>query len=80
MAQDLMRRLSSTEWGTDQKNPTVIYKSLIRFKIDYGCIVYSFASIRELESLESVSNDGMKSTPISSLQGITEETPLMIRR
>ena len=52
---------------------------MIRSKIDYGCIVCKSASSRELESLEPVSNKAMimssgcfKSTPIFSLQVITE--------
>ena len=59
----------------------------IRSKIDYGCIVYNSARSRELVSLETVSNEAMrissgcfKSTPLSSLQVITEEPPLQIRR
>ena len=81
-----MRSVSSTEWGADQKTLMMIYRSLIRSKIDYGCIVYNSASSRDLESLESVSNEVMrmssgcfKYTPIFSLQGITGEPPLQIR-
>ena len=86
-ALNLMRSVSSTEWGADQRTLMMIYRSLIRSKIDYGCIVYNSASSRELVSLESVSNEAMRissgcfrSTPISSLQVITEEPPLQIRR
>ena len=82
-----MRSVSSTDWRADQKTLMMIYRSLIRSKIDYGCIVYNSASSRELVSLESVSNEAMRissgcfrSTPISSLQVITEEPPLQIRR
>ena len=71
----LMWNVSSTKWGADQKTLKVTYRSLIRSKIDYGCIVYNFASMRELVSLESVSNEAMrkssrcfKSTRISSLK------------
>ena len=63
------------------------YRSLIRSKFDYGCIVYDSASSRELESSESVSNEGMsissgcfKPTLISSLYVIKEEPPLQIIR
>ena len=55
-ALNLMRSVSSTEWGADQKTLMMIYRSLIRSKINYGCIVYNSASSSELESLESVSN------------------------
>ena len=51
-----MRSVSSTESEADQKTLMMIYRSLIRFEIDYGCIVYNSASSRELVSLESVSN------------------------
>ena len=67
--------------GIRSKNPN------IRSKIDYGCVVYSSASNRELKSQESVSNEAMRiysvcfrSTPISSVQVITEEPSLQIRR
>ena len=65
----------------------MVYRSLIGSKIDYGCTVYNSATSRELEILESVSNEAMrkssgclKSTPLSSLQIITEESPLQIRK
>ena len=65
----------------------IIYRSLIRSKIDYGCLVYNSANSRKLVSLEYVSNEAMRisngcfrSTLISSLEVITEEPPLQIRR
>ena len=82
-----MRNVSSTKRGADQKTLMMFYKTPIRSKLDYGCIVYNSVSSRELASLESVSNDAMKisrgslkSTPISSLQVIIEEPLLRIRR
>ena len=59
-ALNLMRSVSSTECGAGQKTLIMIYRSLIRFKVDYGCIVYNSASSRELESLQSVSNEATK--------------------
>ena len=86
-AQNLMRSVSSTEWGADQKTLMMYYRSLIRYKVDYGCKVYNSASSWELVSLETVSNEAMrissgcfKSRPLSSLQVITKEPPLQIRR
>ena len=73
--------------GSRPKDPNDDFRSLIRSRIHYGCIAYISLSSRELESLETVSNDAMrisseyfKSTPISSLQVITEEPPLQTRR
>ena len=65
----------------------LIYKSLIGSKIDYRCIVYNSTSSRKLKSLISVSNEAMrisngsfKSTPRSSLQVITVDAPLQIKK
>ena len=75
-----MQIVSSSKWEADQKFLMVIYRLLVRSNIDYGGIVYNSVSIRELGSLESVSNEAMrifgkcfKYTPISSLQVTTEK-------
>ena len=52
-ALNLMRSVSSTESGGDQKTLMMVYRSLIRTILNYGCIVYNSANSRELESLES---------------------------
>ena len=65
----------------------MIYRTSIRSKTDYGCIVYNSASSRELVSVESVSIAAMrissgyfKCTPLPSVQVITEESLLQIKR
>ena len=70
-----------------KKTLMMLYTTLIRSRKYYGSILHNSASSRELESLESVSNEAMrifsrcfKSTLTSSLQVITEEPPLQIRR
>ena len=86
-APNLMRSVSSTEWGADQKILMMILISMVRSKIDYGCIVYNSVSLSELKDLESVSNEAMRisrrcfnSTPMFSPQVITEEPRPRIRR
>ena len=85
-ALNFIRSVGSTEWGADQKTLMMIYRSLVRSKLDNGFIVYNSASSMELESLESISNEGMrissgwfKSTLKYSVQVITEEPPIEIR-
>ena len=82
-ALNLMRSVSSTEWGADQRTLMMIYRSLVRSKIDYRCKAYNSASNRELVSVESASNEAMRlpsgcfeSTPKSSPPVITEEITL----
>ena len=52
----------------------IIYRTLIRSKIDYGSIVYDSAALQDLKALETTANEAMriasgcfKSTPIPSL-------------
>ena len=63
----------------------IIYRTLIRSKIDYGSIVYDFTALQDLKALETTAYEGMrkasgcfKSTPITSLQVIVTE-PTLIR-
>ena len=83
-ALSLMQRVSSTRLGASLKTFMMIYRSLVRSKLHYGCIiVYNSANCRDLLSLESVTNEDMripsgcfKSIPTPNLQVITEEPPL----
>jgi len=84
---NLLRTISSMEWGADSKTLMKIYVALIRSRIDYGSIIYNSANKQNLKSIETVSNEAMriasrcfKTTPISSLQVITNEPPLQLRR
>ena len=84
---NIMRSVSSNHWGADQRTLMMIYRTLIRSKIDYGCFVYDSAAKQDLRALEVIANEAMriasgcfKSTPIASLQVITSEAPLQLRR
>ena len=35
--------IGNTEWGADRKVMLLLYRSLVRSKLDYGCIVYGSA-------------------------------------
>ena len=39
-ALNLLRVVSSIDWGADRKVLVRLYRSLVRSKLDYGCIVY----------------------------------------
>ena len=86
-AMNLMRSVSSTGWRADLRTIMMIYTKLIRYKVDYCCIVYSSANCTALSSIVSAVNKAMgiasgcfKSAPKTSLQVITEACPLWIRR
>ena len=42
-ALNLLRVVSSMDWGADRKVLLRLYRSLVRSKLDYGCIVYGSA-------------------------------------
>ena len=52
--------LSRTELGADQTSLLKLYRSLVRSKLDYGCIVYGSASKAALAKLDPVHNQGLR--------------------
>ena len=73
--------------GADQTTLLILYRSLVRSKLDYGCIVNGSASKVALAKLDPVHNQGLRfslgafrSSPVESLYVETQEPPLEIRR
>ena len=84
---NLLRTVSSEEWGADGEVLMRLYRAVIRPKIDYGCQVYGAASNASLKRLDGVANEAMrisagafKSTPVNSLRILTNEPELQLRR
>ena len=84
---NILKVLSRTEWGVDQTTLLKLYCSLVRSKLDYGCIVYGSASKTALAKLDPVHNQGLRlclgafrSSPVESLYVEAHEPPLEIRR
>ena len=74
-ALQLLRVISSKDWGGDRTTLLRIYRSHIRSKLDYGCIVYGSARRSYLAVLDPVANQGLRlssgafrTSPIESLQ------------
>ena len=84
---NILKVLSRTEWGADRTTLLKLYRSLVRSKLDYGCIVYGSASKTALVKLDPVHNQGLRlslgafrSSPVESLYVEAHEPPLEIRR
>ena len=84
---NVLKVLSRTEWGADQTTLLKLYRSLVRSKLDYGCLVYGSASKTALAKLDPVHNQGLRlslgafrSSPVESLYVEVHEPPLEIRR
>ena len=71
---NLLKVLSSTNWGANRKTLLMIYRALIRSKIDYGNYIYQVARNYYLKQLYVIENEALrlclgayKTTPINSL-------------
>ena len=83
---DLFNKYGHSIWWK-YWSPTKLYRSQVRSKLDYGCIVYGSASKTALAKLDPVHNQGLRlslgafrSSPVESLYVEAHEPPLEIRR
>ena len=85
-ALNLLRVVSSMDWGADRKVLLRLYRTLVRSKLDYGCIVYGSARQSYLQKLDSIHNQGLRlalgafRTSVNSLYAEANEPSLNVRR
>ena len=84
---NLVRMLRGTDFGSDKNSLLLLYKSLIRPKLDYGAIVYSCASTSALKMLDNIqwkalaiALRALPSTPSVYLELEAGVEPLTLRR
>ena len=73
-ALNLIRVVAHLKLGGDRDTLLMLYRAIVRSKIDYGCIVYGTASNTNLRQLDSIHNSGLRlalgafcTSPVSSL-------------
>lgn len=86
-ALDILKMVSSTDWGADTSILLNLYRSLVRSKLDYGSIVYGSAKKSYLKILDAVHHQGLRlclgafrTSPIESLYAEANEPSLGDRR
>ena len=57
---DILKVLSSTEWGTDKTVLLQLYQALIRSKLDYGSIIYGSARKSYIKQLDTIHHQGLQ--------------------
>ena len=78
--------LAHTIWEADQDTLLNLYRTLIRSKLDYGCVVYSSARRSYLRMLDPIQNHALRlclgafRTSATSLYVAVNEPPLKLRR
>jgi len=86
-AMNLLKCLSGMSWGADRQSLLMLYRSVVRSKLDYGCIVYQAATKTNISLLDPVHNAALRlctgafrSSPMTSLYVESGEPPLELRR
>ena len=84
---NLLKVLSNTNWGGDRSSLLRLYRSLVRSKLDYGCIVYGSARKSYLQMLDTIHHQGLRlalgafrTSPVESLYVEANEPSLYVRR
>lgn len=84
---NLLKVLSGTNWGASKEVNLLLYRSLIRSCIDYGCEVYDSCAKVHKVKLDRVQYQclriccgALRTTPVNALQVDCGEMPLQLRR
>ncbi|KAL1448588.1 hypothetical protein WDU94_005468 [Cyamophila willieti] len=84
---NLMKIFCNNTWGVDYKSLLQLYRSYVRSKLDYACVVYNSAPNSSLKMLDTIHHQGVrlslgafKSSPINSMLSEAGEPPLSYRR
>ena len=86
-ALNVLKLLSHADWGGDKRTLLNLYRSLVRSKLDYGCIIYGSARKSYLNKLDTIHHQGLRlalgafrTSPVQILYSEAQEPSLYIRR
>ena len=84
---NVLKLLSHSDWGGDKKTLLNLFRSLIRSKLDYGCIIYGSTRKSYLKKLDIIHHQGLRlalgafrTSPVQSLYSEAQEPSLYDRR
>ena len=73
-ALNLLRVIAHRDWGADCATMLKLYRSHVRTKLDYGCVVYGSARKSVLDSLDRVQNAALR-TCLGAFRNVTSIKP-----
>ena len=86
-ALNILKCVSRTSYGADRKTLLLLYRSLIRSKLDYACVAYDAACLSSKRSLDvihhaalRIATGAFRTSPIASVLVEADEMPLALRR
>ena len=84
---NLLSNISGRDWGADRETLLLLYRSLIRSKLDYGAVFYSSAATTNLNKLDVIQTSALRiacgarrTSPKVSLEVECNIPPLFIHR
>lgn len=84
---NILKVISSSDWGANKSTMLHLYRSLIRSKLDYGSIIYGSARHSYLKALDPVVHQALRValgayrlSPVESLYAEANESSLTLRR
>ena len=66
---NLLRVVAHTDWGADRKVLLNLYRTIIRSKLDFGCIIYESARNSYVQMLDPIHHQGLRSPPVIFIAG-----------
>ena len=86
-AMNVLKCVSRTSYGADRSTLLLLYRTLIRSKLDYACFIYDSACESTKKSLDTIHHTSLRvatgafrTSPTSSLLVEAHEPPLALRR
>ena len=83
----LLKKLATTEWGSDKTTLRSLYLGYVRSSLEYGAALMTTSSTANLKHLDRIQNSavrfingGMRSTPTSACEVHADIEPLRLRR
>ena len=83
---NILRALSSTQWGGDRRTLTLLFNSLIRSTLEYNSFIYTYLARSNQERIEAIQNaslrtitGALRTTPICALLAETNTLSLAFR-
>lgn len=84
---NILKLLTGSKWGADKQTMVILYKTLIRPILDYGCGIYNSASLSLKNKLDVIQSQclrlccgALRCTPVAALEVDCGIPPLAIRR
>ena len=86
-ALDVLKCVSRTSYGSDRNTLLLLYRAIVRSKLDYACFVYDSACESSKKALDTVHHASLRvvtgafrTSPVPSLLAEANEPPLSLRR